>query len=235
MLADYQKCVNRESYSFFFSMILLGLYELLTLLTPRHANGMKMINGVDAWFERFLELVPFSTWIISIVLALIGIWYVFSDKKQGASIQPGMMFVMWLESWLWAIVIFLALPRLIGKLLLHQIGPAEAPSFLTEFTLSLGAGFYEEFFFRLILVQLLSMLGNFISIPGGKISIILGSAILFSAAHYIGPYGDKFMLFSFIYRMIFGLIMSVMLVARNFGITAWTHALYDVLVFMFKP
>jgi hypothetical protein len=46
----------------------------------------------------------------------------------------------------------------------------------------------------------------------------------------VGPYGDPFRLDSFTFRFIAGVFFSAMYLARGFGITAWTHALYDVIV-----
>jgi hypothetical protein len=56
---------------------------------------------------------------------------------------------------------------------------------------------------------------------------VVGGAALFSAAHYVGAYGDPFTLDSFTFRFIAGLFFSALYVVRGFGITAWTHALYD--------
>jgi len=58
---------------------------------------------------------------------------------------------------------------------------------------------------------------------------VLG-ALLFSAFHYIGPYGDSLEAGSFIFRALAGLTFSALYLLRGFGITAWTHALYDVFV-----
>ena len=59
---------------------------------------------------------------------------------------------------------------------------------------------------------------------------VVVSATVFSAAHYIGPYGDPFQVESFVYRLIGGTVFSALYLTRGFGITAWTHALYDLLV-----
>ena len=64
-------------------------------------------------------------------------------------------------------------------------------------------------------------------VPAGALATVLGAAI-FSAFHYIGPYGDRLELYSFAFRMIAGLFFSALYLLRGFGITAWTHALYDV-------
>jgi uncharacterized membrane protein YjjP (DUF1212 family) len=63
----------------------------------------------------------------------------------------------------------------------------------------------------------------------GIIAAIVG-ALVFSAFHYVGEYGDPLELASFTYRAIAGLVFSGMYLVRGFGITAWTHALYDVYV-----
>jgi hypothetical protein len=61
----------------------------------------------------------------------------------------------------------------------------------------------------------------------GIFAVVLG-ALIFSAFHYIGPYGDSLELGSFMFRTVAGLLFSGLYVLRGFGITAWTHALYDV-------
>jgi hypothetical protein len=57
---------------------------------------------------------------------------------------------------------------------------------------------------------------------------VIASAFIFSGFHYIGPLGDPLTLPSFTYRFVAGLLLSGLYVTRGFGITAWTHALYDV-------
>jgi hypothetical protein len=61
----------------------------------------------------------------------------------------------------------------------------------------------------------------------GVMATLVG-ALVFSAFHYIGPYGDRLDLPSFTFRALAGLVFSAMYLLRGFGITAWTHALYDV-------
>jgi hypothetical protein len=53
-------------------------------------------------------------------------------------------------------------------------------------------------------------------------------ALIFSAFHYVGPFGDRLEAGSFTFRLIAGIFFSALFVMRGFGITAWTHALYDV-------
>src|SRR6185503_3428586 len=91
-------------------------------------------------------------------------------------------------------------------------------------------GIYEELLFRVLLVSGLVALGQALQWrrPVAVTVAVVVSAIIFSSFHYIGPYGDRLELSSFVFRMIAGMMFSVLYVARGFGITAWTHALYDV-------
>ena len=56
------------------------------------------------------------------------------------------------------------------------------------------------------------------------------AAVAFSGVHYVGEFGDAWTLGSFLFRFLFGLTLNVIYVVRGFGCTAWTHALYDLIV-----
>jgi hypothetical protein len=45
--------------------------------------------------------------------------------------------------------------------------------------------------------------------------------------------GDAFTMGSFLYRFLFGLILNGIYVWRGFGVAAWTHAIYDIMVITF--
>ena len=69
--------------------------------------------------------------------------------------------------------------------------------------------------------------------PMGVMATIVG-AVIFSAFHYVGPFGDPFQLDSFIFRAVAGLLFSALYLLRGFGIAAWSHALYDVILMLFR-
>jgi len=108
---------------------------------------------------------------------------------------------------------------------------ASAPT-ATKVMLALGAGVYEELVFRVLLVSAFAFIGRRLfrwrPLVAAGVAALL-SAVIFAAFHYIGPYGDPLRLDSFVFRFIGGLAFSVLYVARGFGITAWTHTLYDLL------
>jgi hypothetical protein len=93
---------------------------------------------------------------------------------------------------------------------------------------------YEELLFRVVLVALLSramQLMGFGVKASGAVAILVG-ALVFSAFHYVGPFGDRYRLDSFVFRALAGVAFSALYLTRGFGITAWTHALYDVAVLL---
>ena len=67
--------------------------------------------------------------------------------------------------------------------------------------------------------------------PGvaGTVAVLVGATV-FSLFHYVGPFGDRFGTYSFLFRALMGVFFSALYLTRGFGITAWTHALYDVFV-----
>lgn len=101
--------------------------------------------------------------------------------------------------------------------------------------LSLGAGLYEELFFRVLLVGGLAAgartLLGFGRKSAGVFAAVIG-ALVFSAFHYVGAYGDQFTIQSFTFRALSGLAFSALYLIRGFGITAWTHALYDAFLLL---
>ena len=110
-----------------------------------------------------------------------------------------------------------------------------AMSWPMRLMMSLGAGLYEELFFRVLLVGGIAagcrIILGFGRGTSGVIAVIIG-ALVFSAFHYIGPYGDVFTVQSFVFRALSGVAFSGLYLVRGFGITAWTHALYDAFLLL---
>jgi hypothetical protein len=184
-------------------------------------------------------------------------------RARGAPNRPGVFAGMALESVVLALatgtIVGLATAQLVGRFgalpapgsaaqpasigsALHEVhaalavGPKIPGGKLTALMLSLGAGLYEELLFRVLLVSTLAALARrlFGLGPGGSgVVAAIGGALVFSAFHYIGAYGDPWELTSFVYRALAGLFFSALYLTRGFGITAWTHALYDILVLVF--
>jgi hypothetical protein len=174
------------------------------------------------------------------LIILVGIGLVIRDmRKSRDGIRPIVFLGMLVEAAALAaafgFVIGLTTAKLLGSMHSLSLGPLEQTSWTTRLMLSLGAGLYEELFFRVLLVTGIAagarIVLGFSRRTSGIIAAIVG-AFIFSAFHYIGPYGDQLQLQSFVFRMLSGLAFSALYLVRGFGITAWTHALYDAFLLL---
>ncbi len=116
--------------------------------------------------------------------------------------------------------------------------PVKSQSLLANIVTGIGAGIYEELVFRLILICVLMIVFQDVLRLNRRSSIILSvlvSAALFSAHHNIvylnGQFGQSapFNWMEFSFRTIAGVYFAVLFAIRGFGITAGTHAFYDII------
>ena len=104
---------------------------------------------------------------------------------------------------------------------------------LQNVTLAVGAGIYEEILFRVVLIILLNYIFALIfqweSYFKNTVSIVVAS-VCFSLFHFIGEFGDFYSFKIFMVRFLAGICLGILYCFRGFGITAWTHSLYDLIV-----
>jgi len=109
---------------------------------------------------------------------------------------------------------------------------------LANIVTGIGAGIYEELVFRLILICILMLLLQDVLRLDHKNSIVLSiliSAALFSAHHHVDfitgqPNAkDLFNWTRFAFRTIAGIYFAILFAIRGFGITAGTHAFYNII------
>jgi membrane protease YdiL (CAAX protease family) len=213
----------------------LGYETLAWLLSSPGAAGVR--NGADVLLKApFVQLGGYRGVIgFELLLLLVGAWFVARDwRRHPGPLKAGVFALMLAEAIGLALIVGVVL-RYATAALLHYFVLANPASLgtPTQLMVSLGAGIYEELLFRVILVGGLSWLGSRAlgwSPRGAAIFAVILSALLFSSFHYIGDYGDTLRLSSFLFRFLAGLVFSTLYVLRGFGITAWTHALYDVVV-----
>jgi len=204
------------------------------------AAGGVVRNGAD------VLLTDLFTWMLGprgplVFMALVigfALWLIIRDKR-GGPVSAGTLAAMLGES----VVLALLFGVVVGTATVHLVGPLRSLAAgrgldgdaLSRLTLSLGAGLYEELLFRVVIVALLSngvrLLFGIGRVPSGIFAAIVG-ALRFSAFHYVGPLGEPLKLESFVFRTLAGLAFSGLYLTRGFGITAWTHALYDVAVLL---
>jgi hypothetical protein len=221
---EYWTASRSHRYSLVFAMPLLLLYELLEALSPVRASGGIVRNGAD------VLLTGVFSWMLGprgplVFMALViggALWLIVRDRSGGpfrVSTLGAMLGESLVLALLFGLVVGTATVHLVGPLRSLSAGGALNGGPLARLTLSLGAGLYEELLFRVGLSRIVA----------GTLAVIAG-ALLFSAFHYVGPFGEPMRLESFVFRTLAGLAFSALYLTRGFGITAWTHALYDVAV-----
>jgi len=62
------------------------------------------------------------------------------------------------------------------------------------------------------------------------ILMMLISGMLFSAYHYLSPMEPPFQMRTFVFRSVAGIYFGGLFVTRGFGVTAATHAFYDIFI-----
>jgi hypothetical protein len=126
----------------------------------------------------------------------------------------------------------LAVPLvLVGYLFRHYLPLLAANHWRSDIVLSLGAGIYEELVFRLGCFAVLHLFFvDFLGVPkrSGILLVVFLSAILFSMYHYLGS--EPFQLRTFAFRTIAGVYFGAIFLCRGFGLTAGSHAAYDVMI-----
>ena len=242
--SSYWRVSRAPRYSLLFALPLLVFYQVLAVLL---AHGERSIrNGADVILQALFTAVA-GAWgppLFMVCLIGVGLWLVTRDMRaHGSRLRSSVFAVMLGESIALALIFGFAVGSVtsgvLGMLQTLSVpgGAGHDMDWWTRLMVSLGAGIYEELLFRVLLVGAIAAAARALlgwrPVTAGVAATLAGAAI-FSAFHYIGPYGDRWQLYSFAFRMVAGLFFSALYLTRGFGITAWTHALYDVLLLMMQ-
>jgi hypothetical protein len=238
----YWRAARTPRYSITFAFPLLLAYETLAF-TLSHSSLAGVRNGADVLVKSVFVLLGGRNGLIAFggLLVGTGVALVWRDRRRSGPLEARVFAGMAAESVGYALAFGLVTGTLTGLLLQGLWTAASVPGatmvqaeqlgFASQLMISLGAGIYEELLFRVLLVGALAWVARRIfgwrPLATGIFATLLG-ALIFSAFHYVGPYGERLELGSFTFRAVAGVLFSGLYLLRGFGITAWTHALYDV-------
>lgn len=236
----YWQDSRKPRYSLLVALPLFIIYQVLEALEPA-THGGELRNGADAILSTLFARIagPRGPLLFMACLVAVGLWLVIRDyRKSGRELRFPMFLLMLGEATVLAlafgIVVSAIASQLVRPTAMLQQTLAQM-SMSTKLMLSLGAGLYEELLFRVLLVGSVAWGGRRLlgwrPVVAGTWAALVG-AVVFSGFHYIGPYGDEFTLYSFVFRTIAGLAFSALFLLRGFGITAWTHGLYDAFLLL---
>jgi hypothetical protein len=241
-LDSYLRQSRRPLASLAFVVPLLLLYEGgIIVLGPQAVR-----NGADVWLRQFLDTLGFSQYFLlpALTVGLLLAWHHVARERW--QLSAGVVYGMLLESAVLGLLL-VAVARIEGMVAASALqgGTADCGvslampfemagrgAFLGRMLGYVGAGVYEEMLFRLMLVPPLAIAARRLGAPRELCiaGVVVATSLIFSAAHYIGPHGDPFDAFTFLFRFTAGAFFAVLFVTRGFGIAAGTHALYDIFV-----
>ena len=250
---SYLESTSRPLYALFFLLPWVLVYELGTLLvntdqiaqTQSRVAAFTWLMGLAEWIGMHRSLAwAFPGFVVVVILLC---WHL-------SSRHPWRMRLAWL-GWMNLECIVLSLPLFVVGALVNSSKSFAVPNNAAESTAvgesgrymanvvtGLGAGIYEELVFRLILIGLLVMLLDDLLKVKPHIAAVIAvfvSAGLFAAHHYVGIEAGRiqrlaaepFEMGSFIFRAAAGLYFAVILRYRGYGITAGSHAAYNLIYF----
>jgi len=227
---SYWTVTNTPLYSFIFTLPLLLIYEVGIFAIS--ASDLPLLrNGADVLMRQILEMFGIlgtygfgGTFLIGFIIAFL------RQKKEleATHINGEYLLTMLFESIGWAFVLMILMIRAPEYLMSYK-----DERLLQQVVLAIGAGIYEEFAFRVILITGFAYILGFVfqwGTFGKNIGSVLLAASLFSIFHFVGPYGEDPSTYLFLIRFMAGIFLGVVYIFRGFGIAAYTHTIYDLFV-----
>ncbi len=199
------------------------------------------INGADFLTQSLLMLLGTRGYLIFQGLLVLGFVGLVLHLRRSQRFELNQFFPVVFESGIYALtmgtlIIFVMVDLLgIDPRLAAGVDPLEGKGVFDRMVMAVGAGVYEELAFRLLLLNGLVLLCEKVLDlrPGLALALsIIGSSLLFAGAHHVGPLGEPLRVGVFTYRAMAGLIFALLYQYRSFAIAVYTHAIYDVYVFL---
>ena len=227
---SYWLSTRSPLYSFLFAVPLFLIYEIGIFLTS--SDDMFVLrNGADALMRQILATFGITGLYWVGVIFFIGFIIAFILQRkywEETQIHSDYFLLMMVESVGWSVLIYFLMTN-VYLLLMNPTGSM----LVQQVTLAVGAGIYEEFLFRVLLIAGISVILGFIFQWSDKTrnwAAMVIAAGIFSSFHFIGEYGDFFSFNIFMIRFLAGIALGTLYFLRGFGITAWSHAVYDLIV-----
>ena len=176
---SYWTITNTPLYSFIFTLPLLLVYEIGLFAIA--SNDLPLLrNGADVLMRQFLEMFGVAgsygfggTFLVGFMIAFL------RQKKEleASQIKGEYLLTMFFESLGWAFLLIILMVRAPEYLMLTK-----DERLLQQVVLAVGAGIYEEFVFRVILITgfayILGLIFKWGSL-GKNIGSVFFAAILF--------------------------------------------------------
>jgi len=229
-VAGYLAASAHPFYGAITALGMLVLYEVFLVWEPDAPVMFR--NAPEAWMRSLLHSFGLSHHYISFFWITLGLISIPLFWRKGVVFSQRVFVLIACEALFWGISAGIVIQLVMNSLLLAA---SSLTGHLTsDIALALGAGLFEELFFRVGLTSLLILgfRGLFASRLIATLAAVLVASFLFSLAHYTGNGGDVFSLYSFLFRFFAGLWFTSLYAWRGFAVTALSHAFYDILIIL---
>ena len=261
-LQDTQGGGSYSGYLQYSSAPLTGFLFALPLFLVYHAGlwwlntfaGLRWANAVDIAIANWLGHLGMAGPLLSFILVVIVFLTMHAMAGKSWHWPPLYTWLlMIMESLILALPVFL-LSRMVASILdylplnaMLDISEELEPtiSWQANMVLSCGAGVYEEFFFRvLVMGALVLAFDKLLGMRSGWKYVFAAvlQALLFSASHHLAGGMEEILSVAqarealpvFAFRTVAGIYFAFIYVERGFGISAGAHAAYDLMVVLLE-
>ncbi|MFQ5636421.1 MAG: type II CAAX prenyl endopeptidase Rce1 family protein [bacterium] len=192
-------------------------------------------TGTDLLIKQTLKEIGLHFGIVLFIVGLCVAWLLKDNGKEVRTWLQNPIFIVGnvLESLLYGLLLGVIIGGITGFFLSQQSLSAETR--VIELVMNLGAGIYEEFIFRFIL---LSGLVSFFKktmprkyIIGYGVAVII-SSLIFAASHHLPVFVEPMLYEAFLFRFFAGICFAAIFIFRGYGVAAYSHSFYNLFLML---
>jgi hypothetical protein len=235
---------------------LVVMYELGVIFALRDVGWEVLASRLLGDFLKIFGLAGLLVPGLAVLSVLLMMHVLRGDRWE---VRPVVVVGMVLESVLWALPL-VVFARLLGQVALAGVSgvggepgmmlpeaagavPAAGPATILDLTvaqratIALGAGLYEEFLFRLVLIAGLHFVLDDLLKMGRTLSgvlAVLASAVVFTLYHPVTA-GDQVLWGRVLFYFAAGVFFACLYLSRGLGIVVGAHVAYDLIALRVIP
>ena len=228
LFRQYLNSSRSIHYSLILVLPILAIYEFGIFILFRD-SFFEMRNTGEVMLRNFFTVINLNNpYIISVILLIIFIGVMIRgyriEKKPG--VHANFLIYMMIESMLWGAVLYISL-FMFSEIPLQLITLQDK---LANMNLAIGAGIFEELVFRVVIITALVTIHHrglgFSESSAGIFSIII-AAVIFAGFHL---FMEPFTVSVFSQRIIGGVFLGTLYTFRGYGISVYSHIIYNFLI-----
>jgi len=219
---------------------LLPLVVFYEMAVPFTSLRSGWYHAIDAWSQRLLGKIGLTEYYLPGLLILATLLIIHVARRDPWKATGEDVGKLWFEALLWTVPLFalyliftMPIHQLLGSSGMLGLVARGPEGLFSNVILSIGAGLFEEFTFRLLLVSIiLFALQRLFGVPASASQIVAVclTAAVFSAAHHFGPGAPPYNPVDFLFRAAAGIYLGATYMLRGFATAAIVHAMFNIVL-----